>query len=215
VAKGFPSIMKNYIEKESIFMETAIKITEMESVNNLQKFLPSNIKTMKNISSFLKKIHIDFDEDDRAEIIDIDSSNILHFYGEKKYESLNSLLFSYILYNTLEYPSLNAPEDSLLARLFIEWKSGTGSKKPEAFLNFLKRNFNRLTPTTNNSVYSRFNKIILDMTDQFNQDTFRADFEFLTNCFSPEGEDELFPEDHLLFTYVLLCLLNIIDVFLM
>ena len=40
VAKGFPSIMKNYIEKESIFMETAIKITEMDSINNLQKFLP-------------------------------------------------------------------------------------------------------------------------------------------------------------------------------
>ena len=210
VAKGFSSIMKNYIEKESIFMQTAIQISEIESVNNLQKFLPRDIKAMKNINSYLQKIHVDYDVDNVAEIIDKDSSNILHFYGEKKYEKFNTLLFSYILYNTLEYPSLTAPEDSLLLRLFDEWKRGPGSKKPEAFVNFLKKSFNRQTPITNHSVYSRFNKMILDMTDEFNQETFRADFEILTNCFSPVGEDELFPDDHLLFTYVLLCLFDII-----
>jgi hypothetical protein len=205
VAKGFASIMKNYMEKESIFMQTAIQLSEMESVEDLQKFLPTDTKSMKNIKSFLQKIHIDYDEDDRADVVDIDSSNIVHFYGDRKFEKFNSLLFAYILHNALEYPSMSAPEDSLLKRLFDEWKSGTGSKKPEAFLNFLKKSFNRYLPMTNHSLYMKYNKIILDMTEGKEQDSFRSDFEFLAKCFSPVGEDELFPEDHLLFTYVIFC----------
>ena len=174
----------------------------MESVANLQKFLPNNVKSMKNINSYLQKIHIDLEDDNEPEIIDIDCSNIVHFYGERKLEKFNVVLFSYILHNALEYPSMSAPEDSLLKRLFDEWKSGTGSKKPEAFFNFLKKSFNRYVTMTNHSVYMRYNKIILDMTEGDEQDSFRSDFDYLTTCFSPAGEDELFPDDHLLFTYV-------------
>ena len=56
---------------------------------------------------------------------------------------------------------------------------------------------------TNHSVYSRYNKLILNMSDLMMQDKFRDDFEFLAKCFSPAVEDELFPDDHLLITYVI------------
>ena len=105
----------------------------------------------------------------------------------------------------MEYPAVTAPEDSLLKRLFDEWKNGNGSKKPEGFFNFLKKSFNKYTPMTNHSVYSRYNKLILNMSDLMMQDKFRDDFEFLAKCFSPAVGDELFPDDHLLITYVTLC----------
>ena len=203
VSKSMASIMKNYMQIESIFLETALNLEERYEVQNIQKFLPKELKAMKNINSYLQKIHIDIDDKNSAEIIDIDSSNILHLYGERKLEKLNILLFSYILHNTMEYPAVTAPEDSLLKRLFDEWKSGNGSKKPEGFFNFLKKSFNKYTPMTNHSVYSRYNKLILNMSDLMMQDKFRDDFEFLAKCFSPAVEDELFPDDHLLITYVI------------
>jgi hypothetical protein len=49
---------------------------------------------MKNINSYLQKIHIDLEDDNEPEIIDIDCSNIVHFHGEMKLEKFNVLLFS-------------------------------------------------------------------------------------------------------------------------
>ena len=114
VAKGFASIMKNYMQKEAIFFETALNSSEIDSINNLQKYLPNDIKSMKNLNSYVNKIYIDVDEKNVAELLDIDSCNVLHFFGEKKLEKWNVTLFSNLLHSALEYPGVTAPDDSLL-----------------------------------------------------------------------------------------------------
>ena len=93
---------------------------------------------MKNLTSFVKNIYIDVDENNVAELLDTDSCNVLHFFGEKKLEKFNVTLFSNLLHSALEYPGVTAPDDSLLQRLFQEWEQGKGSKKPESFFNWLK-----------------------------------------------------------------------------
>ncbi len=60
------------------------------------------------------------------------------FMVKKQIEKINTVLFSYLLHNAMEYPDITAPDDSLLKRLYEEWEGGNGSKKPEAFFNFLK-----------------------------------------------------------------------------
>ena len=199
VAKGFASIMKNYMQKESIFFETAINSTEIASIDSLQKFLPKDIKSMKNLTSFVRNIYIDVDENNVAELLDIDSCNVLHFFGEKKLEKFNVTLFSYLLHSALEYPGVTAPDDSLLQRLFQEWKQGPGSKKPEAFFNWLKKNFNKYQNLTNNSIYMRYHRLIVNMKDDTLQEIFEKDYTFLTDCFSQDAE-EVFPDNYLYVT---------------
>jgi hypothetical protein len=204
VARGLPSILKNYMQKESIFFETALQVDEINSIYNLQKYLPRDDRSMKNLNQYLNKIYVETVEDNpdhcQSQIYDLESSNIVHFYGEKLYEKLNTLLFSYLLHNALEYPDITAPEDSLLKRLYDEWNGATGSKKPEAFYNFLKKSFNRNLTLSPHCVYMRYSNMIRQMKDADLKVNFVADFDFLVECFTASETTQVFPENYLFST---------------
>ena len=184
VARGFASIMKNYMQKEGIFLETAVNLGEIETIDSLQKFCPKDLKSMKNLKNYLNKLYIDYTDENQIQLFDVECSNIVQLFGEKRIEKLNILLFSYLLCNALEYPDSRAPDDSLLKRLYDEWKAGPGSKKPEAFFNFLQKSFNKFRILNPQTVYMRYQKIIFHMKDVELKDIFQKDFNFLVEAFN-------------------------------
>ena len=203
-AKGFASIMKNYMLKEAIFLETAIDVAHIQSINNLQKFLPRDVKGMKNLSSYVNRIHVDNsdlpDGNVLTEMFDIENCNVMHLRGEKHSDKFSTSLFSYLLCNALEYPDVTAPDDSLLKRVYDEWNGGSGSKRYESFLHFLKKSFDKYNPMGPQSAYIRYLNIIRQIKDKELQQIFQDDFNFLVDCFSTNDVTQVYPEDYMFFT---------------
>ena len=204
VAKGFASIMKNYMLKEAIFLETALDVAHVEYINNLQKFLPRDVKSMKNLNSYVNRIHVDIsdlpDGLKLTEMYDIENCNVMHLRGETRSDKFNTVLFSYLICNAMEYPDITAPDDSLLKRVYDEWNRGSGSKRCEAFLLFLKKSFDKYKTMDNQSLYIRYTNIIRQLKDQEKKQKFQDDFNFLVECFSMHDTTQVFPEDYLYFT---------------
>ena len=204
VAKGFASIMKNYMLKEAIFLETALDVAHIQYINNLQKFLPRDVKSMKHLNSYVNRIHVDNsdlpDGTKLTEMFDVENCNVMHLRGETRSDKFNTVLFSYLICNAMEYPDITSPDDSLLKRVYDEWNRGSGSKRCEAFLTFLKKSFDKYKPMDNQSLYIKYTNIIRQLKDQEKKQIFQDDFNFLVECFSTHDTTQVYPEDYLYFT---------------
>jgi hypothetical protein len=200
VAKGFASIIKNYMEKESIFFESALEFTEIENIQNFTKFLPQNSLGMKSLSSYLQPLYVDYD-DEEIIIYDIPNSNVVQLNGEIKTYKLNKLLFAYIIHDAMTYPNASAPDNSLLKMLYNDWLKGKGVKKPENFLNFLSVSMNSKRFSTTNSIYIKYLNYIDTITDENIKNQFIEDLRFLSYHFTPADNSECPPDDYFLITY--------------
>jgi hypothetical protein len=200
VAKGFASIIKNYMEKESIFFESALSLTEIENIKNLNKFFPRNSLGMKSLSSYLQPLYVDSD-DEKIIIYDIPNSNVVQLNGEMKTYKLNKILFAYILHDAMTYPNASAPDNSLLKMLYNDWLGGKGVKKPENFLNFLSVSMNSKSTLTTKSIYIKYLNYIDTITDENVKNQFIEDVGFLSYHFTPADNSEFPPDDYLLITY--------------
>jgi hypothetical protein len=200
VARGFPSIMKNYMEKESVFFDSALNLDEVDRIRHFNKYGPSNGLTIKSLKSYLQPLHV-YREEDAYVLVDLPNNDCISLYGERKTEKFSKSLFAHILHDAMQYSPSSSPDNSLLQMLYDEWILLKGSKKPEAFFKFLSDSFNISNRTiNNNSVYFRYSKIILDMEDKSKKEIYQSDFNFLLKCFSVPVGNDISSDDYLFTT---------------
>ena len=100
---GLPSIIKNFVEHESIEMEMLLSIPMMDKLNAMATYQPTNCAP-KHLDSLLKKVFVDLepagpDMDDVDPLLyEIDSAAVLELKGESHTYPMSQEHFNLLLY---------------------------------------------------------------------------------------------------------------------
>jgi hypothetical protein len=75
------SIMKNHAEHEQFVFNFSLSFENMDTLQRLGKFLPTEVPMMEGISGYIHGVHIDFD-DDKPHIYDVAACALTELRGE-------------------------------------------------------------------------------------------------------------------------------------
>lgn len=167
--------MKNYSLHEASTMNFSLYIKNIKALASVAKYQPSDTNVLHDMSSFLKALHVDFDDEDPV-LYDVPSCSLLELKGTTHkitltYQELNALVTEC---------TDNIQEETLLYFLFTRFTSYT-HRHPRKFRN----NFLAFISFALDDI-DQFQYIINEITRLNNNETYNQDLIYLQNIVNPK-----------------------------
>jgi hypothetical protein len=134
------SIIKNYSKHEQMTAHLSYSLQNMTMLRRVAKYQPAEYQVSQETTSYLRSLHVDYEEDGTPTLYDVPSSSIIELRGQESMLEISHKFMNHLLTNAVG----EVVDHSLLAYLYKEFERFSKMKTfklKDRFLNYLESIF--------------------------------------------------------------------------